>query len=780
MKKLLVIVLCISINGLAQPTLKDEWQRKLTEFYTSTLAVNLHLLFNQPAYAPGDTAYFRAAFLTATEYSPLVGSQIITVNVIDNSGTVQLSQEFRMNNGWSGNQLYIPLDFEPGYYQLIAFNDWMLNFNSKFVFETDFTILGPDKSNIRKFEKTLGVFPEGGNLVAGLRSKIVVTATRFTAVRVTNGRGVTQNEFSTDENGIGYFYLKPENGETYTVATVDDKVTMRSEDEGIVLSLTPALTLQAPHRLILQSTGKTLQKKDLVLVLAHGDKIFYSAVFRFDEKEFVAVNINPRDLPEGVCFLSVNTTEGETLASRLLNNHTRDSVQAVLSLSKKEFNTREGITVDLSVTDINQKPLLARISTSVFRADLFSDPFRFTSLSEQLMLRSNSCCDHRMNSSQLSTATVDNYLITKKWPWYTWKEVFSQPVKAKYDLRDYQSLYGRLVNKDSGEPLKVSAGITFYFSGTGEIHRTVSDNKGEFGAHFLFDFYDREIVYYLVDQDFKKLENVRIELTPRSVNHTNHKVFISDVELSEYGAYSKRRHEFIQAYKFFNDQQNSSAKEALNPNRVMEKIVGGADVDIKLDDYTLFPSMKETLTEVVPFLRNTKIKGKEAVYLFRPEIPIQSEVPPMFMIDGVITDNYEYFLSLNPADVYTIKLIQATEKLNKLSGLGLTGLVLVETKIQNNYKNLLANNNYIAVKGLSKALDFQERLSSWQRNNDRSPRLKPTLFWKPVELLDANGRASFRFNASDDTGRYRIRVEGLTVEGIPFLVEQYFSVTFND
>ncbi|MDH4058365.1 MAG: hypothetical protein OEU76_06350, partial [Cyclobacteriaceae bacterium] len=544
----------------------------------------------------------------------------------------------------------------------------------------------------------------------------------------------------------------------------------------------PALTMQAQHRLVLQGGDKTQQKKDLVIVIAQHDKIFYSATFSFSEKEFVAVNINPTNLPEGVCFLSVNTKEGETLASRLFYNPVHDLVQPVLSLSKKEFNTRESIAVDLSVTDNNKNPVLARISASVFRSDLFSDPFSFTSITEQLRLRSNSCCDHRVDIEQLSTAAaIDTYLITKYWPWYTWTEVL-QPVKAKakYDLRDYQSIYGRLVNKETGEPIKVSAGITFYFSAANKIYRVESDENGGFEAHFLFDFYDREIVYYLIDLNLRKLENVRIEITPLEVNYLHHKVSTTDVEKSEYGVYNKRRHEFIQVYKFFGDQRKPSEKEAQNPNRIMEEFVNGADIEIKLDDYKLFPTMKETLTEVVPFLRNTRINGKDGVYLYRPDIPIQSNSPPIFMIDGVIIDNYEYFLSLNPQDVYAIKLVHSAEKLNRLDGLGTHGFVLVETKIQNNNKNLLADNNYIAVKGLNKALDFQEHLPSWQRNNDRSPRIKPTLFWRPLELLDPNGRASFKFNAADDTGRYRIRIEGLTIEGVPFVVEQDFTVTVND
>ncbi|MBX2961626.1 MAG: hypothetical protein KF687_03885 [Cyclobacteriaceae bacterium] len=782
MRKLLIITLCISVNAVAQTTLKDDWQRKLSLFYKNKPAVKLHLLFNQPAYAPGDTAYFRATFLMAADHTPIKGNQIITLNVIDNSGIVQLSQEFRMNNGWSGNQLYVPLDFRPGNYRVVAFNDWMLNFDSPLVFEADFTILGPEKNSSQKVYNLLSAFPEGGKLVAGLRSKIVVTAPPLTAVKVSNSREATLNEFITDERGYGYFYLQPEINETYTVSTRDSKVAIQSVDEGVVLMFSPSITMQAQHRLVLQGAGETLRRKELVIVITQHDKIYYSALFKFNEREFVAVNINPAVLPEGVCFLSVNTTEGEVLASRLFNNAMRTSVQPVLYLPKKDFNVREEVVVDLTVTDADQKPVLARISASVFRSDLFSDPSGFTSITEQLMLKSNSCCNHSINTSQLATtSTLDTHLITQKWPWYTWTEVLRQPIKSFYDFRDYQSLSGRLVDKQTGEPLKISAGITFYFSGVGKIFRTLTNDSGEFDAHFLFDYYGNESVYYFIDfeRDFRKIESARIEIVPASLRHASRTSSSAD-DISRYGAYSKRRNEFVQIYKFFDDQQKLLTKEAQNPNRVMEQFIGRADTETVLDDYTLFPTMKETLTEVVPFLRNIKMKGKEAVNLYLPENPQQISAPPMFMIDGVITDSYEYFLSLNPADVYKIKLVQSVQKLNKLGVLGLNGFVLVETKIQHNSKKLLVDNTYLAVNGLTKALEFPAQLAAWQRNNERSPRPKPTLLWKPTELLDANGKVSFRFSTADDTGQYIIRIEGLTADGIPFVIEENFKVTFSN
>jgi hypothetical protein len=44
---------------------------------------------------------------------------------------------------------------------------------------------------------------------------------------------------------------------------------------------------------------------------------------------------------------------------------------------------------------------------------------------------------------------------------------------------------------------------------------------------------------------------------------------------------------------------------------------------------------------------------------------------------------------------------------------------------------------------------------------------RTTLFWEPMMLTDANGRAALSFYTGDVASRYRIVIEGITADGYP-------------
>jgi hypothetical protein len=435
-----------------------------------------------------------------------------------------------------------------------------------------------------------------------------------------------------------------------------------------------------------------------------------------------------------------------------------------------------------SLSDKDDNPMLARISISVYRTDLFkSYPYQAKNkIDRYLSLHSDlppSNDEIQLNLEQLNN--LDLFLLSQQWPWYSWGKILQPHSRLPYDLRDYQIVAGRLIDSQTGEPIEESTSVTFYFSGIGKIYTTFTNEQGVFEAFLLFDFFDDERVFYHIEKNNRKLDNVSIEIKEReSVRSFEPGVFIPR-DSSRYFGYHTKTTGYTDSYKFFYEHQKLTASEASNPNSLLEKLVNGVDVEIDLDDYLLFPTMKETLTEVVPFLRNIKVNGKDAVYVYRPDNPSAPNLPPHFIIDGIITDDYTYFLNLNPANVNKIKLIQSAKKLEPLAELGKNGFVVVETKLQRNEVSVLQNRQHLTIKGLVKEISFPHSVSQWQSANVRAPRFKSTLFWSANELLDNQGHARFMINTSDDTGNYVVRIEGLTTTGIPFVAEKRFEVKFD-
>jgi hypothetical protein len=93
----------------------------------------------------------------------------------------------------------------------------------------------------------------------------------------------------------------------------------------------------------------------------------------------------------------------------------------------------------------------------------------------------------------------------------------------------------------------------------------------------------------------------------------------------------------------------------------------------------LFPTIEELIREIVPsmFIRKS---GKRIIVRVSLLSPLISTQDPVYIIDGIATKNSEFFLSLDPSEIVTIKLINDSKKLLPLGLLGKNGIVIVKTK----------------------------------------------------------------------------------------------------
>src|SRR5690349_15685983 len=119
----------------------DDFQKRLTDFYKTNFPVKVGVTFHQPYYTPGDTAFFALYFLNA-RLVPISNQQILTVHLVAPSGKIAQSQQVLVKQGWAQNQLIIPREIEPGHYRIVAFNDWMRNFDRGLICSESLLIAG--------------------------------------------------------------------------------------------------------------------------------------------------------------------------------------------------------------------------------------------------------------------------------------------------------------------------------------------------------------------------------------------------------------------------------------------------------------------------------------------------------------------------------------------------------------------------------------------------------------------------------------------------------------
>jgi hypothetical protein len=149
----------------------------------------------------------------------------------------------------------------------------------------------------------------------------------------------------------------------------------------------------------------------------------------------------------------------------------------------------------------------------------------------------------------------------------------------------------------------------------------------------------------------------------------------------------------------------------------------------------------------------------------------------LYVIDGVMTKNPATFLNLKPKEVFTIKIIKQSNKLVRFGALGANGVILIHTKNAGRDTRMQKDDTFLLT-GMSPRL--KSATASVPGIGDPArPIMKPCLLWAPHVLLDASGKAVVRFNTSDDVGKFKIEVEGMTAQGKPFFAEETIRVQYN-
>ncbi len=107
---------------------------------------------------------------------PLDVSKAAYVEVLDKDQKSVLQAKIALDKGKGNGSLYIPLSFNSGVYRLRAYTNWMKNFDPVYYFEKPITIVNSLKNLNRGAalprNYDLQFFPEGGNLVQGIQSKV--------------------------------------------------------------------------------------------------------------------------------------------------------------------------------------------------------------------------------------------------------------------------------------------------------------------------------------------------------------------------------------------------------------------------------------------------------------------------------------------------------------------------------------------------------------------------------------------------------------------------------
>jgi len=188
--------------------------------------------------------------------------------------------------------------------------------------------------------------------------------------------------------------------------------------------------------------------------------------------------------------------------------------------------------------------------------------------------------------------------------------------------------------------------------------------------------------------------------------------------------------------------------------------------------------MDEVIREIIPMLSHRKLGDRSIVRVSLGNTDQISKADPLYVIDGLITRETDYFMSLDPSNLISIKVVRDFEKLNLMGRFSHNGVVFVQTK-KPDPTRVRAGSNFISVGGTSRPLRFKasDHVSD---STSVTPDFRSTIYWNPSIKTDKKGKATFTFYASDDIGPITIKIEGTTSRGQRFSGSTEVNVLYSE
>ena len=152
-------------------------QKQFISYHQQALQEKLFIHTDKDFYVAGDICWFKVYDVDGLLHKPLSLNKVAYVEILSADRQPVLQCKIALQAGSGNGSFMFPASMNSGNYVLRGYTSWMKNFHADYFFEKSITIVNTLKRpDWQKIESTpaydVQFFPEGGNLVKGLESKL--------------------------------------------------------------------------------------------------------------------------------------------------------------------------------------------------------------------------------------------------------------------------------------------------------------------------------------------------------------------------------------------------------------------------------------------------------------------------------------------------------------------------------------------------------------------------------------------------------------------------------
>ena len=757
----------------------DLVQKRYADFSSQTLQEKIFVHLDRPLYVVGETMWFKVYCVEGTSHHALDVSKVGYLEIMDKDANPVAQTKIPLTAGQGQGNLLLPATLASGTYSVRCYTNWMKNFSPDYYFESAVTILNPfvvgsgqPMANQQKATYDVQFFPEGGALVRGLESKVAFRAIgpdgKGIAFRgaVINQQNDTLVRFQPLRFGIGSFRFTPDGASTYR-AVIRDATGQTAtyplpaaQEQGYVMQVEDAANQQL--KITVRSPQGSSAPVNVYLLAhtrlgaAHTDSQTLqngTAIFLVDKSK----------LGEGITHLTIFDQGTRPVAERLYFKRAAQPLEISASLDKRDYTIREKVHLDLTALAAGTES--ASLSAAVYLLDSLpqSEP---AAIDSYLLLTSDLKGTVEMpayyfeNASAETDEALDNVMLTHGWNRFRWEDLGAsyKPTYRYLPEHGGHFIKGKVLNTLTGQP---AVNVSTYLAAPSlqaKLFLAQSDSLGNirFEVKKLYDNQD-----IIVQTNTRQDSTYRTEISSPYSDQVSARRWAQPTLRRENAAQLLTRSINMQTLNAFTTRP-PIASAAVGIDSLA--FFGIPDEKYFLDAFTRFPTMEEVMREYVP---GVFVRRQQGRFHFRivdnvtPQGVFKDD--PLILLDGVPVFDTDKIMAFDPLKVKKLEVVDALYYLGHRS---FSGVVSYTT-----YKGDLAGFE-LDPRALVLSYQFAQSKKEFYaprydatNRDSRLPDFRNLLHWVPTLVPDANGKAGLDFYTSDQTGTYRVVVQGIAPTG---------------
>jgi hypothetical protein len=760
-----------------------------SKYLTERPQEKVYVHFDRPYYVAGETIWLKAYLTSGPYHEPSTLSRVIYVDLLDKNKHLVQRVKLLTTNGSAAGSIDIPDSITSQNYLVRAYTNWMRNGSQHYFFHRQLKIWnGVAAIAVDHVSHSLDLqfFPEGGDLVDGVFSKVAYKAIgsdglgKAVSGKIVDGSTVV-TEFKSNTLGMGVLYITANKHKKYK-AVLDSSgaefYLPAIREAGISLSVN--YSSKSPDITVKLVASGTLTANTAYILAQTRGIICFSA--RVDLSTNIAIaRIPKRHFPSGLSQITIIDQNGQPISERLVFIDHRDHVRVTVVPGKVNYRPREMVVLDIQTIDALGQPVIGDFSMTVYDSEQVVNDNDNESITSYLLLSSElqgyiespGYYFNAENTDRLEA--LDYLLLTQGWRRFTLKEALTQDWETPgFGVEHGLTIKGNMVDLHRGKAVAGGKVSLLTLHPLPETLSKVTNQKGQFEFNDIIYFDSIEAILQGQTKNGSKSVKILLDNMLPPVTTVRPMALIGTQMEFERAFITKsvERKAIDKAYNLDDEKVTMLESVEIEAKRedsqnINPSAFGGGTARINVAGNPSLENQIHPLQLVQGRVAGVHVTGGGQNWnvVIQGVGSIKSGITPLIMIDDVpVAIESLHTLSVQDIARYTVwKGPDAAI----FGSRGANGAIGFYTK-RGDSRPVARNEGSITYPdiGFWKVREFYMPRYDVEKPEHVKPDRRATLFWAPLIKTDSSGRATIQFYNHDLETRVRGVIEGISATGI--------------